>query len=73
MKAVVFAYHDMGCTGIQALLDAGYDIEAVPLPVWRLNKELLSMPLKMLTTRCGLTAFVRCLQKSFSLSTTAIC
>ena len=23
MKAVVFAYHDMGCTGIQALLDAG--------------------------------------------------
>ncbi|ROU15819.1 bifunctional UDP-4-amino-4-deoxy-L-arabinose formyltransferase/UDP-glucuronic acid oxidase ArnA [Kluyvera ascorbata] len=29
MKAVVFAYHDMGCTGIQALLDAGYDIEAI--------------------------------------------
>ncbi|KNC88357.1 bifunctional UDP-4-amino-4-deoxy-L-arabinose formyltransferase/UDP-glucuronic acid oxidase ArnA [Trabulsiella odontotermitis] len=29
MKAVVFAYHDMGCAGIQALLDAGYDIEAI--------------------------------------------
>lgn len=29
MKAVVFAYHDMGCTGIQALLDAGYAIEAI--------------------------------------------
>ncbi|HEY2454397.1 MAG TPA: bifunctional UDP-4-amino-4-deoxy-L-arabinose formyltransferase/UDP-glucuronic acid oxidase ArnA [Scandinavium sp.] len=29
MKAVVFAYHDMGCTGIQALLDAGYDITAI--------------------------------------------
>ncbi|MGL5970176.1 MAG: bifunctional UDP-4-amino-4-deoxy-L-arabinose formyltransferase/UDP-glucuronic acid oxidase ArnA [Kluyvera sp.] len=29
MKAVVFAYHDMGCTGIQALLDAGYNIEAI--------------------------------------------
>jgi len=29
MKAVVFAYHDMGCTGIQTLLDAGYDIEAI--------------------------------------------
>ncbi|TDN51535.1 bifunctional UDP-4-amino-4-deoxy-L-arabinose formyltransferase/UDP-glucuronic acid oxidase ArnA [Scandinavium goeteborgense] len=29
MKAVVFAYHDMGCTGIQALLDAGYDIAAI--------------------------------------------
>ena len=29
MKAVVFAYHDMGCTGTQALLDAGYDIAAI--------------------------------------------
>ncbi|WP_428841485.1 hypothetical protein, partial [Klebsiella pneumoniae] len=25
MKTVVFAYHDMGCTGTQALLDAGFD------------------------------------------------
>lgn len=29
MKAVVFAYHDMGCTGVQALLDAGYEIAAI--------------------------------------------
>ncbi|HCC3327932.1 TPA: bifunctional UDP-4-amino-4-deoxy-L-arabinose formyltransferase/UDP-glucuronic acid oxidase ArnA [Salmonella enterica] len=29
MKAVVFAYHDMGCKGIQSLRDAGYDIMAV--------------------------------------------
>lgn len=29
MKAVVFAYHDMGCTGINALLEAGYDIAAI--------------------------------------------
>jgi UDP-4-amino-4-deoxy-L-arabinose formyltransferase / UDP-glucuronic acid dehydrogenase (UDP-4-keto-hexauronic acid decarboxylating) len=28
-KAVVFAYHDIGCTGIEALLNAGYDIAAV--------------------------------------------
>ncbi|MCF5709748.1 bifunctional UDP-4-amino-4-deoxy-L-arabinose formyltransferase/UDP-glucuronic acid oxidase ArnA [Pseudomonas syringae] len=28
-KAVVFAYHDIGCAGLQALLDAGYDIAAV--------------------------------------------
>ncbi|MDE1166649.1 MAG: bifunctional UDP-4-amino-4-deoxy-L-arabinose formyltransferase/UDP-glucuronic acid oxidase ArnA [Pseudomonas sp.] len=28
-KAVVFAYHDIGCTGIQALLDAGYEVAAV--------------------------------------------
>ncbi|MDV5354118.1 bifunctional UDP-4-amino-4-deoxy-L-arabinose formyltransferase/UDP-glucuronic acid oxidase ArnA [Enterobacter asburiae] len=29
MKAVVFAYHDMGCVGVQALLDAGFDIAAI--------------------------------------------
>ncbi|MGG7671435.1 bifunctional UDP-4-amino-4-deoxy-L-arabinose formyltransferase/UDP-glucuronic acid oxidase ArnA [Pseudomonas sp. WC2] len=28
-KTVVFAYHDIGCAGIQALLDSGYDISAV--------------------------------------------
>ena len=29
MKTVVFAYHDMGCTGIQALLEAGFEIAAI--------------------------------------------
>jgi len=29
MKAVVFAYHDMGCIGTQALLDAGFEIAAI--------------------------------------------
>ncbi len=29
MKAVVFAYHDIGCVGIKNLLHAGYQIEAV--------------------------------------------
>lgn len=29
MKTVVFAYHDMGCQGVQALLDAGYEIAAI--------------------------------------------
>ncbi|MBJ9975037.1 bifunctional UDP-4-amino-4-deoxy-L-arabinose formyltransferase/UDP-glucuronic acid oxidase ArnA [Pseudomonas sp. S75] len=28
-KAVVFAYHDFGCTGIEALIDAGYQVKAV--------------------------------------------
>lgn len=28
-KTVVFAYHDIGCAGIHALLDSGYDIAAV--------------------------------------------
>jgi len=29
MKTVVFAYHDMGCVGINALLNAGYEITAI--------------------------------------------
>lgn len=29
MKTVVFAYHDMGCLGIEALLVAGYEISAI--------------------------------------------
>ena len=29
MKAVVFAYHNLGCIGLQALVDAGYDVQAV--------------------------------------------
>jgi UDP-4-amino-4-deoxy-L-arabinose formyltransferase/UDP-glucuronic acid dehydrogenase (UDP-4-keto-hexauronic acid decarboxylating) len=29
MKTVVFAYHDIGCIGLRALADAGFDIQAV--------------------------------------------
>jgi len=29
MKAVVFAYHNIGCVGLQSLLDAGVDVVAV--------------------------------------------
>lgn len=29
MKTLVFAYHDIGCTGIRALHQAGYDIQAI--------------------------------------------
>ena len=29
MKAVIFAYHDMGCVGVNALIAAGYDISAI--------------------------------------------
>ncbi len=29
MKAIVFAYHDIGCAGIKNLLSAGYEIQAV--------------------------------------------
>ncbi|MDC9595488.1 bifunctional UDP-4-amino-4-deoxy-L-arabinose formyltransferase/UDP-glucuronic acid oxidase ArnA [Xenorhabdus anantnagensis] len=29
MKAVIFAYHDIGCVGLSALVKAGFDIQAV--------------------------------------------
>ncbi|CDL80858.1 bifunctional UDP-4-amino-4-deoxy-L-arabinose formyltransferase/UDP-glucuronic acid oxidase ArnA [Xenorhabdus szentirmaii] len=29
MKAVIFAYHDIGCVGLNALVKAGFDIQAV--------------------------------------------
>ncbi|OTA15824.1 bifunctional UDP-glucuronic acid decarboxylase/UDP-4-amino-4-deoxy-L-arabinose formyltransferase [Xenorhabdus vietnamensis] len=29
MKAVIFAYHDIGCVGVDALVKAGFDIQAV--------------------------------------------
>lgn len=29
MKAIVFAYHDIGCAGLKALTEAGYDVLAV--------------------------------------------
>ncbi len=29
MKAIVFAYHDIGCVGLKALKEAGFDIQAV--------------------------------------------
>jgi len=42
MKAVVFAYHDMGCTGTLALLEAGYDIgQSLPIRT-RLEKTTFS-------------------------------
>jgi hypothetical protein len=34
MKAVVFAYHDMGCTGTQALLEAGMTLpQSLPIRI----------------------------------------
>ncbi len=29
MKAIVFAYHDIGCVGLKALVEAGYEVQAV--------------------------------------------
>ncbi len=66
-KAVVFAYHDIGCVGLQALLDAGYEIAAVFThaddpkektfsALWRRcapGTALRCMPPRTRITRCG--------------------
>lgn len=42
MKTVVFAYHDMGCLGIEALLAAGYEISAIlPIPIIPVKKPFM--------------------------------
>lgn len=87
MKAVVFAYHDMGCLGVQAVLDAGYDIAAIfthadnpgenafldPFLAWRLTQGSRSMPPMTSIIRSGPSASVNSLPTLFSLSTIAIC
>ena len=71
MKTVVFAYHDMGCLGIEALLSAGYEISAifthtdnpgekkpfmVRLPDWQRKEAFQFMRRITLIIRCGWNA-----------------
>ena len=74
MKTIVFAYAEMGCAGITALLNAGYEISAIfthadtspeshAFPsVARLAAEqaFRFMRRKMLIIRCGWIASAPC-------------
>ena len=85
MKAVVFAYHDMGCAGTLALLEAGYDIAAIfthpdaagritSSAPWRVSPPsavFRCMPRTTSTTRCGWIASARSRLMSSSRSTIA--
>lgn len=87
MKAVVFAYHDIGCTGLRALAQAGYQIAAIFTHTddaaenhFLLRSHALPHSLafrcmhqRMLITRYGLTASAVWPRTSSSRSTTAIC
>lgn len=67
MKTVVFAYHDIGCTGIRALLAQGFEITSLfthpdetgenhflsRLPNWPPSIILRSTARRILTTRYG--------------------
>ncbi len=69
MKTVVFAYHDMGCLGIEALLAAGYEISAIfthtdnpgekafyGSPDWQRKEAFQFMRRITLIIRCGWNA-----------------
>ena len=43
MKAVVLAYHNIGCVGIRALLAQGFDIRAVFTHEDDPNENILSL------------------------------
>lgn len=87
MKAVVFAYHDMGCTGTQALLEAGYDIAAIFTHPDTAGENNFSAPWRVSppsavsrfmrqttsTTRCGWSASAPSRLTSSSRFTIATC
>ncbi len=87
MKTIVFAYHDMGCAGINALLKAGFTISAIYthadtasenhfLAQWRelrLKIQSRFMLRMRLTIRCGSIALNQQNLMLFSPSTTATC
>lgn len=87
MKAIVFAYHDIGCVGLNALAEAGYDIQAVFTHTdnpgenrfslrsleWQPSWHCQYLHRKMSTTLCGLNVFVSYSRISFSPSIIATC
>lgn len=58
MKTIVFAYHDFGCIGIEALLAAGYDIAAVFTHHDNPNENVYFRPVAKLCAAKGIPAYV---------------
>ena len=57
MKTVVFAYHNIGCVGLQALIDAGYDVKTVFTHVDQPGENRYFSSVAVQTTRLGLPVF----------------
>ena len=54
MRAVVFAYHEMGCVGIEALIAHGYEIVAVVTHADADNENVWFRSVAELAARKGL-------------------
>ncbi|WP_220719378.1 bifunctional UDP-4-amino-4-deoxy-L-arabinose formyltransferase/UDP-glucuronic acid oxidase ArnA [Agarivorans litoreus] len=57
MKAVVFAYHNIGCAGIKSLLDAGVEIAAVFTHLDDGNENVFFESVAKLAARNGIPVF----------------
>ncbi|WP_163935665.1 bifunctional UDP-4-amino-4-deoxy-L-arabinose formyltransferase/UDP-glucuronic acid oxidase ArnA [Paraferrimonas sp. SM1919] len=57
MKAIVFAYHDIGCEGIRRVLDAGIEIEAVFTHVDNPNENQFFESVAQLAAERGLPVY----------------
>ncbi|WP_427983603.1 bifunctional UDP-4-amino-4-deoxy-L-arabinose formyltransferase/UDP-glucuronic acid oxidase ArnA [Agarivorans sp.] len=57
MKAVVFAYHNIGCTGIQSLIEAGVEIAAVFTHLDDSKENLFFESVAKLAARHGIPVF----------------
>jgi len=58
MRTIVFAYHDFGCIGIEALLAAGYDIAAVFTHQDSPNENVYFRSVAKLCATHGIAAYV---------------
>jgi UDP-4-amino-4-deoxy-L-arabinose formyltransferase / UDP-glucuronic acid dehydrogenase (UDP-4-keto-hexauronic acid decarboxylating) len=58
MRTIVFAYHDFGCIGIEALLAAGYDIAAVFTHQDNPNENVYFRSVAKLCAQHGIAAYV---------------
>ncbi|MGR5095362.1 bifunctional UDP-4-amino-4-deoxy-L-arabinose formyltransferase/UDP-glucuronic acid oxidase ArnA [Vibrio maritimus] len=57
MKVVVFAYHNIGCTGVRSLLDAGVEIEAVFTHVDDSNENVFFESVAKLAAKNGIPVY----------------
>ena len=57
MKSVVFAYHDIGCTGIIALLNAGIKISAIFTHTDNINENIFFRSVAKLAAERGITVY----------------
>ena len=57
MKCVVLAYHNMGCAGIEALRNAGFEISAVFTHRDNPNENIWFDSVAEYASSCGIPAF----------------